>query len=154
MAFLSDTQDDEAQQGQDRASLSPTPRNQAFDLAKADDLQAKDVTEGVGNQISAADYDPSLDRREDEKKRVGPAAIPILVEAIEEEVLVEVEEEEAEEDDVDDMFAVDLEPSEKVKKVKKVKQRVVSVLFFFRQTCYSCDLGFRKQLLRPSSRLL
>ena len=130
---FSDLQDNDAQQGQDRTSLSPTPRNQAFALAKEDDLQEKDVAEGAGNQISAADYDPSLDRREDEKKRVGPTAVPILVEMIKGEAFMEVEEEEeADEDDVDDMFAVALEPSEKGKKVKKAKQRVVSVLPFFR----------------------
>jgi len=70
-------------------------------------------------QISAADYDPSLDRREDEHRRVlkdEPMAVdPIIVEEIE-----EIEYVEEEEDDVDDMFAV--ATREKPKKVKRVAQ--------------------------------
>ena len=91
-----------------------------FSLAKGGDeeeVQAKAQQEnGAGEQISAADYDPSLDRREDEHKRVwGGKEEPVDVEMIEEE---EVEEEE----DVDDMFAV----ATTDKKVKKVKRVVVS----------------------------
>ncbi|EIW85723.1 kinase-like protein [Coniophora puteana RWD-64-598 SS2] len=70
-------------------------------------------------QISAADYDPSLDRREDEHRRVlkdEPMAVdPVIVEDIEETEYVEEEE-----DDVDDMFAV--ATREKPKKVKRVAQ--------------------------------
>jgi serine/threonine-protein kinase PRP4 len=66
----------------------------------------------AGEQISAADYDPSLDRREDEGKRIQP---PATIE--EEEEVVEVEEDE---EDVDDMFAV--ATSDKKPKVKKVKK--------------------------------
>ncbi|KAI0045783.1 kinase-like protein, partial [Auriscalpium vulgare] len=65
-------------------------------------------------QISAADYDPSLDRREDEERRVrGVKAEP-------DPDIVMIEEEEEEEEDVDDMFAVTTS-TKKVKKVKKVR---------------------------------
>lgn len=67
---------------------------------------------GAGEQVSAADYDPSLDRREDEHKRVwGTKDQHADVEMIEEE--------EEEEEDVDDMFAV-ATSDKKVKKVKRV----------------------------------
>lgn len=70
---------------------------------------------GAGEQVSAADYDPSLDRREDEHKRVwGTKDQHADVEMIEEE--------EEEEEDVDDMFAV----ATSDKKVKKVKRVAVS----------------------------
>jgi serine/threonine-protein kinase PRP4 len=52
-------------------------------------------------QVNAADYDPSLDRREDEIRRVG-GAMPAPSLAVGDE---EDEEEEDEEDEVDDMFA-------------------------------------------------
>lgn len=98
-------------------SASPTPPD--FALAKNDeeeDAQAKVHAEN-GEQVSAADYDPSLDRREDEQKRV------IVVEP------EMIEEEEEEEDDVDDMFAVATnDPKKKVKKVKRVS---VSLSFSF-----------------------
>ena len=72
-------------------------------------------------QVSAADYDPSLDRREDEHRRVlkdEPMAVdPVSIEDVE-----EIEEVEEEEEDVDDMFAVAMgERPKKVKKVAKVK---------------------------------
>ncbi|KAJ7184606.1 kinase-like protein [Mycena filopes] len=52
-------------------------------------------------QVNAADYDPSLDRREDEVRRVmGHVAPGPGVEQV-----VEEDEEEEEEDEVDDMFA-------------------------------------------------
>ncbi len=70
-------------------------------------------------QISAADYDPSLDRREDEEKRVR-AVIGNGEHAVDLEV-AEVEEDVGEEDDVDDMFA--LATNEKKKKVRKVTVR-------------------------------
>ena len=87
-----------------------------FSLAKEEDEQANGQVEAGGEQISAADYDPSLDRREDEQKRfnLNGEIRDLDVE------MIEVDEEE--DDDVDDMFA--LLPSEKKK--KKVKKAVVS----------------------------
>jgi len=94
----------------DSASASPTPRD--FTLAK--DNGGNPSTEQTGSeQISAADYDPSLDRREDEQRRLGGE--PKTLQTVEDEI-----EEVDEEEDVDDMFAL---PSsdKKVKKVKKIK---------------------------------
>jgi serine/threonine-protein kinase PRP4 len=103
-----------------RESLSASPAQATFTLAKdgeEEDAQVKVQAENSGaEQVSAADYDPSLDRREDEQKR---AREPIPE--------VDVIEEEEEEDDVDDMFAVAIGDKKKVKKVKKV----VSVLHFW-----------------------
>lgn len=76
---------------------------------------------GVAEQISAADYDPSLDRREDEQKRVRG-----VNQAPDADVEILEEEEEEEEDEVEDMFAVI--STEKVKKVKKVKRVAVSIV--------------------------
>lgn len=74
-------------------------------------MKAQDQ-DGVHEQISAADYDPSLDRREDEQKRVlGVKDEPQDVQMIEEE---------EEEEDVDDMFAVALSDKPKAKKIRKV----------------------------------
>ncbi|KZT74096.1 kinase-like protein [Daedalea quercina L-15889] len=93
-------------------SMSPTPG--AFSLAKdQEDGQAKgQVQDGPHEQISAADYDPSLDRREDEKRVLGvqdaPAGDVQMVEEVEEE-----------EEEVDDMFAITTS-EKKTKKVKKV----------------------------------
>ena len=95
-------------------SVSPTPGT--FSLAKDGntDGQVKDqMQDGVHEQISAADYDPSLDRREDEKRVLGVKDDP--TEDAQVEVVEEVEEDE---DDVDDMFAI--ATAEKPKKVKKV----------------------------------
>lgn len=84
----------------------------SFELAKDNeqgDAQVKvQAQNGNAEQISAADYDPSLDRREDEQKRVYKD------ELMEEEII-----EEEEDDDVDDMFAV-AKTEKKVKKVRKV----------------------------------
>ncbi|KIJ12576.1 hypothetical protein PAXINDRAFT_82735 [Paxillus involutus ATCC 200175] len=106
-----------------RDSASPAPEPGVFELAKDKDegnarteAQAQD---GTGEQISAADYDPSLDRREDAHKRVYKAERNAVDLDDTEEV---VEEEEEEEEDVDDMFAISTpEKKKKVKKVKKVK---------------------------------
>ena len=91
-------------------SLSPT--SAAFELAKdneQEDAQVKvQAQNGNAHQISAADYDPSLDRREDEQRRVYKDE-PMDVDTVEEE-----------EDDVDDMFAVASTGQKKIKKVKKV----------------------------------
>ncbi|KAG9318018.1 kinase-like domain-containing protein [Chiua virens] len=99
-------------------SASPAPESGAFELAKDEDegkartnAQAQD---GTGEQISAADYDPSLDRREDARIRAyNGEQIAVDVEEVEEE-------EEEEEEDVDDMFAITT--SEKKKKMKSVKK--------------------------------
>ena len=104
-------------------SVSASPDPDSFSLAKdgdAQDAQAKaHAQDGNQDQISAADYDPSLDRREDERKIV----MANNDEANDVEMIEEEEEEE--EDDVDDMFAV-VKPEKKIKKVKKV---VVSVQY-------------------------
>jgi serine/threonine-protein kinase PRP4 len=95
-----------------RESKSASPAPGAFELAKDDeqgDAQVKvQAQNGNAEQISAADYDPSLDRREDEQRRVHKDD-PMEVETVEEE-----------EEDVDDMFAVASTEKKKVKKVKKV----------------------------------
>ena len=67
--------------------------------------------------MSAADYDPSLDRREDEQRRVRGAK-----EELSQDVEM-IEEDEDDMDDVDDMFAVFA--TDKKKKVKKVKKIIV-----------------------------
>jgi len=93
----------------------------AFELAKgAEAGQAEGAPDE--QMISAADYDPSLDRREDERRRVG-GVVAGAVGATEAEVVEEVEEvEEDDEDDVDDMFAIG--GGEKKKKtVRRVKVR-------------------------------
>ena len=103
-----------------RESTSASPAPDGFALAKEgeeEDAQVK-MQEQNGNreQISAADYDPSLDRREDEQKRVR---------AIQDEPNADIEmieEEEDDEDDVEDMFAV----ATTEKKVKKIRRVVVS----------------------------
>jgi serine/threonine-protein kinase PRP4 len=69
------------------------------------------------DQVSAADYDPSQDRREDEHKRL------VTNDAHDVET-VEEEEEYEEEEEVDDMFAA-LTTEKKI--VKKVRKVVVSV---------------------------
>jgi len=79
------------------------------------------MQDGAPDQISAADYDPSLDRREDEQRRVLKDE-PTNIETIEEE---------EEEDDVDDMFAADLT----VKKRKKVKKVVVCITLVYHLRC-------------------
>ena len=120
----------------DSASVSPTPGD-AFSLAKGDEEEraqadAHGQHEGAGEQVSAADYDPSQDRREDEHKRVwgnGNTAKeePVDVEMVEEE---EVEEVEEDEDDVDDMFAIATTEKKKVKKVKRVVVSLTSSLYW------------------------
>lgn len=110
----------------DSASASPVPGT--FSLAKdgdAQDAQEKaQAQDGNRDQISAADYDPNLDRREDERKIVFGSNEDVNdVEMIEEE----------EDDDVDDMFALDTAEKE----VKKVKKVVVS----------RCNCSFRYILI-------
>ena len=96
--------------------MSPSLDN-AFDLTKQEDKQLDDimqVADGINEQVSAADYDPSLDRREDEEKRIRA-----VVEKDESHQDVEMVEVEEEEEDVDDMFALDV-TEKRPKKVKKV----------------------------------
>ena len=90
-------------------SVSPTPGE--FALAKEGESSGNQRMDQMGvEQISAADYDPSLDRREDEQKRL------VMDRTVAEEGEVLVEEEE--EDDVDDMFSISTTKKKKVKKVK------------------------------------
>jgi len=107
-------------------------------LAKNGDDDSQTRVENGPEQVSAADYDPSLDRREDEHKRFGDNAI--AVDGGDEEEVEEVEEEEDAEDDLDDMFAVTA-PVKKVKKVKKVRRRLIclkSVSSTFRRDQWLC----------------
>lgn len=101
-----------------RDSTSPAPEPAAFELAKDEDEGKARTTaqaQDTGEHISAADYDPSLDRREDERIRAFNGK-PLAID-------VEVEEEEEEEEYVDDMFAI--ATSEKKIKIKRVKKVVV-----------------------------
>ena len=102
--------------------MADSPMTDSFSLAKgqesSDVRHDVDAENGEGEQVSAADYDPSLDRREDEQKRFRPPE----AEQVEEEV---EEVEEVEEEDVDDMFS--LGPADKPKKI--VKKVVVRVAF-------------------------
>lgn len=103
-----------------RESMSSSPTLAAFSLAKENEEESDVKVHEQGgdrDQISAADYDPSLDRREDEQKRVRATTdeSPVDVEMLEEE-------EDDDDDDVDDMFAV----ATAVKKVRKVKKVLVS----------------------------
>ena len=91
-------------------SNRPSESSTSSDFALAKDGEQEGQSENAGGeQVSAADYDPSLDRREDEYKRLGDKVTN--VETIDEEV-------EEEEEDVEDMFAIT--NSNKVKKVKKI----------------------------------
>ena len=100
-----------------RESMSASPTPHDFELAKDEDQEEEVPREGEGaEQVSAADYDPSLDRREDEHKRFKE---PIPKNEPTEEEIEVIEEEEEEEEDVDDMFAA-LTTEKKPKKVKKV----------------------------------
>jgi serine/threonine-protein kinase PRP4 len=107
-----------------------------FELAKGGEeegaqaeAQEQAKRDGAPEQISAADYDPSLDRREDEQRRVrGTKDVSNQdVEMIEDEEEEEEEEEDDDDDDdddVDDMFAVSVAD----KKTKKVKKVMVSLV--------------------------
>ncbi|KAG8861248.1 U4/U6 small nuclear ribonucleoprotein prp4 [Tulasnella sp. 330] len=93
------------------------------------DTTSKGSAQQENEQVSAADYDPSQDRREEEMRRVKAIdarddhAMDIEGGA-EEEVEEEVELEE--DDDVDDMFAA-IEDRPKQKKVRKVKRSAAAV---------------------------
>lgn len=112
-------------------STSPAANNDdnAFSLAKDEPEtipEDSDKTAPDGEQISAADYDPNQDRKEDEERRVrdiiaknelhGDNAMDV----VEEEVVQEVEEEE---EDVDDMFAIITNKTKKTVKVTTKKVR-------------------------------
>ena len=112
-----------------RESQSASPAPDIFELAKGGEeegaqaeAQEQAKRDGAREQISAADYDPSLDRREDEQRRVRGAKEELNQD-------VEMIEEEEEEEDVDDMFAVSV--TDKKKRIKKVKKVIVSHLLFF-----------------------
>ncbi|THH09984.1 hypothetical protein EW145_g1643 [Phellinidium pouzarii] len=96
-------------------AISPTI--DSFDLSKQNEQSdtAMRPPDTASEQVSAADYDPSLDRREDEEKRVR--AVVVKDDHHHDVEMVEIEEEE--EEDVDDMFAL-IATEKKTKKVKKV----------------------------------
>ncbi|EIN07895.1 kinase-like protein [Punctularia strigosozonata HHB-11173 SS5] len=99
-----------------------------FDLVKDDEeggAQAEAQAQNVQNgavEMSAADYDASKDRREDEEKRLRAN-----IKGEPEDVDMVEEEEEEEEEDVDDMFALAM-GEKKVKKVKKVARPAAPAL--------------------------
>ncbi|KAJ3553134.1 hypothetical protein NM688_g3777 [Phlebia brevispora] len=101
------------------ASASPTPSG--FALAKEGDEEDAhhQMQEQDGNreQVSAADYDPSLDRREDEQKRVRG----VNNEHDDDVEMIVEEEEEEDDDEIEDMFAI-VSTEKKKRKVKKVKR--------------------------------
>ncbi|KAL9714610.1 U4/U6 small nuclear ribonucleoprotein prp4 [Leucoagaricus gongylophorus] len=105
-----------------RDSLSRSPEPSDFALAKAEDDDADHIAVDTDadnqDQILAADYDPSLDRREDEQKRIGNAVVGSETRANDE--VDEVEEVEEEEEDLDDMFV-----AATGKKSKKIVKKVV-----------------------------
>ncbi|KAI6027194.1 kinase-like domain-containing protein [Pisolithus marmoratus] len=111
-----------------RESASPEPGPDMFELAKdEEDVHTKAPgRDETGLQISAADYDPSLDRREDEQKLVFKDS-PI-------ETIEEAEEEE----DVDDMFAI-VTADGKKKKAKKVVKPVVAPALITTTLDYASD---------------
>jgi len=91
------------------ASVSP-PRDSV--LARESDIDGNSGEGNTGEQVSAVDYDPSLDGREDQQKLFGvERKVESIVVGVDNEMEVE------EEDDVDDMFAI----STTKKKVKKTK---------------------------------
>lgn len=105
---------------------APSPLVDSFDIKDIGDIakDGHDAADGQpdssGEQISAADYDPSLDRREDEEKRVRGVIDKDAVHNGDGEVeMVEEEEEE----DVEDMFALDQVEKKKKKTIRKVVVR-------------------------------
>jgi len=102
-----------------------------FELAKEGEeegaqaeAQEQAKCDGAREQISAADYDPSLDRREDEQRRVRGTK------EVSNQDVEMIEEEEEEEEDVDDMFAVSVADNKKTKKVKKVMVSLVGLVLY------------------------
>lgn len=98
-------------------SASPATDSQ-FLLEKAANAQA---VGGGEEQVSAADYDPSLDRKHDEDRRFGH----IQQVAMDVDEVVEVEEEA--EEDIDDLFALGT-PEKKTRTVRKVVKPTVDVV--------------------------
>jgi serine/threonine-protein kinase PRP4 len=76
--------------------------------------------DGTREQVSAADYDPSLDRREDEQRRVRGVKEDLNQDV---EMIDEDEDDDDDDDDVDDMFALSV--ADKKKNIKKVKKVIV-----------------------------
>lgn len=116
-----------------KGSRSPSPTaGQVFSLAKDGDEEDSQRQTNAQNstlqeqQISAADYDPSQDRREEEQRRFAAVkSDPDVIDVQELEEEIELEESD---DDVDDMFAVVTEDKpKKVKKMKKVAVRTPSL---------------------------
>ncbi|KAJ7753423.1 kinase-like domain-containing protein [Mycena maculata] len=105
-------------------SRSPSPpqeqEQEQFTLAKPDSPSAMQRMQS-DVQVNAADYDPSLDRREDEFRRQGQGALPPVLGVSADDAVDEEgeEEEDDEEDEVDDMFAFS-GPKAKKKTGKKV----------------------------------
>lgn len=90
-----------------------------FTLAKEDEaghvqavVHQENAARGAMEQ-SAAEYDPSMDRREDEEKRVRGE------EKKDVEIVGDNEEEVEDDDDVDDMFALETDEPKKQRKVKR-----------------------------------
>jgi len=121
--------------------LSRSPEPSDFALAKAEDDVAQgadhtavDVDTDNQDQILAADYDPSLDRREDEQKRIGNVVAGLDPRTNDE---VEEVEEVEEEEDLDDMFAVTTG-----KKSKKIVKKVVVSAVLFPDSKFAADMQF------------
>lgn len=133
-------------------SPEPEERREGYDFSLAkeggEDTQVQVAQEAKGvaqdaQQMSAADYDPNVDRRLEEARRVWNAkmqdaamdvdTIPNAVNSkVEAEAVHEIEVEEADEeveDDIDDMFAVDSAPKKKVKKSSKLVRTRFACLF-------------------------
>ena len=103
-----------------RESVSASPVPNEFTLAKDGDEQTQDTTQTQnegGEQVSAADYDPNQDRREDEGKRIHD-----IDDHAGDDVEMIVEDEDDEED-LDDMFAVPTTEKNKVKKIRRIVVR-------------------------------
>src|ERR1700726_2364562 len=94
------------------------------------------VDNGDAEQVFAADYDPSQDRREDEQRRVRIANGEVLPDAIE-----TIKEEEEDEEDIDDMFAVAMGEQKKVRKIRKVTVGIFQPLF---STSRSANIVFQE----------
>lgn len=140
-----------------RESQSASPAPDIFELAKGGEeegaqAEAQEQLEcdGAREQVSAADYDPSLDRREDEQRRVRGAK-----EELNQDVEM-IEEDEDDDDDVDDMFALFV--ADKKKKIKKVKKVIVcrvshsfltTLIFVFRNPVYR--LSLRQRWILPQT---
>jgi serine/threonine-protein kinase PRP4 len=108
------------------ASRSASPASQPngeddFSLTKEGAEEESAVEAGArvpseGEQVSAADYDPSLDRREDEQRRARGLGAKVEPQEDAIDIIEEVTEEEDE--DVDDMFAIITSEPNTKKKVR------------------------------------